>query len=102
MSTRTQTMVQLNQELLELLDQRAASEGVSRSQLIRKAVEAFLAADREAALDRQIVEGYRRMPQSGEYDADEWGDLGQFMTALTVDHFRWLSEEEREAGFEPW
>lgn len=102
MNTRTQTMVQLNRELLDLLDRRAASEGVSRSQLIRRAVETFLASDHEAAIDRQIVEGYERMPQGGEYDADDWGDVGQFMTALTVDHLRRLSEEEREAGLEPW
>ena len=95
-------MVQLNQELLDLLDRRAARAGVSRSQLIREAVEAYLAANREAAIDRQIVEGYRRMPQGGDYDADEWGDLAQLMSALTADNLRRLHEEEREAGFEPW
>jgi predicted DNA-binding protein len=102
MKARTQTMVQLNRDLLELLDRRAAREGVSRSQLIREAVEAFLASDRDAALDRQIIDGYTRMPQGGEYDADEWGDLGQLVTALTVDQLRRLSEDEHEAGLEPW
>jgi predicted DNA-binding protein len=102
MNARTQTMVQLNRDLLELLDRRAAREGVSRSQLIREAVEAFLASDRDAALDRQIIDGYTRMPQGGEYDADEWGDLGQLVTALTVDQLRRLSEDEHEAGLEPW
>lgn len=95
-------MVQLNQELLDLLDRRATRAGVSRSQLIREAIEAFLASDREAAIDRQIVDGYRRMPQGGEYDADEWGDLGQLVSALMVDQLRQLNEEERQAGFEPW
>lgn len=95
-------MVQLNEELLDLLDRRAARAGVSRSQLIREAIEAFLASDREAAIDRQIVEGYRRMPQSGEYDVDEWGDVGQFVSALMVEQFRRLNDEEREAGFGPW
>jgi predicted transcriptional regulator len=102
MATRTQTMVQLNSELIELLDQRARQVGVSRSQLIRQAIEAFLAADREAVIDRQIVEGYTRMPQGGEYDADEWGDLDTLMTALTMDQMRQLDREEREAGYERW
>lgn len=102
MGTRTQTMVQLNDDLLELLDQRAARAGVSRSQLIRDAIEAFLATDRAAAIDRQIIEGYTRMPQGGEYDADEWGDVEKLMTALTTDQMRQLNREEREAGFEPW
>lgn len=96
------TIVQLNQELVELLDRRAAREGVSRSQVIREAIRAFLAGDRETAVDRQIVDGYTRMPQGGEYDDDERGDLGGIVSGLTVEQFRRLNEEEREAGFEPW
>lgn len=58
-------MVQLNDALLGQLDRRAAREKISRSQLIRMAVEDFLAHDREKELDHQIVEGYERMPQGG-------------------------------------
>lgn len=75
---------------------------MSRSELIRTALKAFLTADREAEIDRQIVEGYRRMPQGGEYDGDEWGDLGQAVTALTAATLRQLQDEEREAGPPPW
>ncbi len=102
MAQRTQTMVQLNEDLLEQLDRRATREGVSRSSLIRQAVEGFLAADRRTEIDRRIVEGYRRMPQGGEADVDEWGDLGRAVAALSADSLRALAEEEREAGFEPW
>jgi predicted transcriptional regulator len=102
MSSRTQTMVQLNDDLIKLLDRRAASDGVSRSQVIREAIEAFLASDRAALIDRQIVKGYTQRPQGGEYDADDWGDLASLMTALTADQMRQLNTEEREAGFEPW
>lgn len=102
MSARTQTMVQLNRDLLALLDERATREGVSRSQLIREAIEAFLETDRQAAIDRAIVEGYTRMPQGGEYDADEWGDVGALAGALTVAQQRRLTEEERDAGHDPW
>jgi len=66
---RTQTLVQLTEELLARLDERAAREGRSRSVLIREAIEAFLRDEREAELDRRIVEGYERMPQSGDDDA---------------------------------
>jgi len=59
-------MVQLNEDLLEQLDRRATREGVSRSSLIRQAVEGFLAADRRTEIDRRIVEGYRRTPQGTE------------------------------------
>ncbi len=65
---RRQTLVQLSDELLALLDERAAKSGKSRSELIRAAVERDLAADREAEIDRQIIEGYTRIPP-GELDA---------------------------------
>ncbi len=95
-------MVQLNDELLALLDRRAAREGVSRSQMIREAITTFLAEDREREIDRQIVEGYTRMPQGGEFDVDEWGDLAGMVTALTADALHRVDEEERAAGFDPW
>ncbi len=71
---RTQTLVQLSDSLLALLDQRAVTRGVSRSQLIREAVEAYLADDHEAQISQRIVEGYRRQPQA-DPEIDEWGDL---------------------------
>jgi metal-responsive CopG/Arc/MetJ family transcriptional regulator len=63
---RTATLVQLNQELLAALDQRAAERGVSRSQLIREAIESYLAEALDAAIDREIVEAYRRRPQADD------------------------------------
>lgn len=99
---RTQTMVQLTDELIELLDQYSVRVGVSRSQVIREAVAAFLAAERSAAIDQEIVDGYTKLPQGGEYDADEWGDIGRLMTTLTADQMRQLNIEEGEAGHDPW
>jgi predicted transcriptional regulator len=101
MVRHTQTMVQLNEQLLGDLDRRAARDRTSRSQLIRQAVEDYVAKDREAENDRQIVEGYQRMPQGSEKDI-EWGDLGLAVTALSIETFRRLDEEERAAAFEPW
>lgn len=63
---RTQTLVQLNDELLRRLDERAAREGRSRSALIREAIEAHLYDEEKARIDREIVEGYERIPVSAE------------------------------------
>ena len=60
--TRTQTLVQLTEDLLRRLDERAAREGRSRSALIRDAIEAYMYDEEKARIDREIVEGYERMP----------------------------------------
>jgi metal-responsive CopG/Arc/MetJ family transcriptional regulator len=59
---RTQTLVQLSDELLERLDSYRAREGRSRSEVVREAIERYLAADREAEIDRLIVDAYTRQP----------------------------------------
>jgi metal-responsive CopG/Arc/MetJ family transcriptional regulator len=66
---RTQTLVQLSDSLVAALDQRAAQQRRSRSDLIREALERYLAEDLEAEIDRQIVEAYRRIPQTAEDEA---------------------------------
>jgi predicted transcriptional regulator len=68
---RRQTLVQLSDELLALLDERAARTGRSRSDLIRSAIERELAEDREAAIDAAIVDGYRRIPPK---EHDPWAE----------------------------
>lgn len=60
---RTQTLVQLSEELLAALDARVAREGRSRSQLIRDALAGYLTDDREGAIDRAIIESYTQRPQ---------------------------------------
>ena len=66
---RTQTLVQFSDDLLQRLDAYRARAGRSRSDVIREAVDRFLAADREAEIDRLIVEGYTRCPPT-----ELWGD----------------------------
>jgi metal-responsive CopG/Arc/MetJ family transcriptional regulator len=66
---RRQTLVQLSDTLLERLDRQRVREGRSRSEVIREAVERYLAADREAEVDRLIVEAYSRQPPQ-----DVWGE----------------------------
>jgi len=62
--SRTQTLVQLSEDLLRRLDERAAREGRSRSALIRNAIEAYLYDEENARIDREIREGYERIPPS--------------------------------------
>ena len=66
---RTQTLVQLSEDLIERLDRYRARAGRSRSEVIREAVEQYLAADREAEIDRRVVEAYTRTPPP-----DVWGE----------------------------
>jgi predicted DNA-binding protein len=81
---RTQTLVQLNEELLRRLDERAAREGRSRSAVIRDAIEKYLYDEERAEISRRIVEGYERIPQTDE-------------------EFDWTDAEAREAiREEPW
>ena len=59
---RQPTLVQLSDDLLAVIDEQAARAGTSRSELIRQAVEAFLAEQLSASVDAAIVAGYTRMP----------------------------------------
>lgn len=68
---RIQTLVQLTDELVSALDERAARRGVSRSELIREAIDAYLRSDRDAAIDAAIVEGYTRIPPPKD---DPWAE----------------------------
>lgn len=67
--SRKQTLVQLSDDLLDRLDRLRDREGRSRSDLIREAVEHYLAEDEEAEIDRLVVEAYTRQPAE-----DAWAD----------------------------
>jgi predicted DNA-binding protein len=66
---RRQTLVQFSDDLLARLDRRRARDGRSRSELVREAVERYLADDREAEMDRLVIDAYRRQPPE-----DPWRD----------------------------
>ena len=68
---RTQTLVQLSQDLLARLDDYRTRDGRSRSEVIREAIERYLAEDREAATDRLIIEAYTRQPPDDDAFNDE-------------------------------
>lgn len=92
---RTQTLVQLTDELVELLDRHAARDGVSRSQLIRHLLERQLAEDRRADTDRRMREGYDRHGQA-DAEPDAWGDLAVWTAANTRRNQASLNAEEAE------
>jgi len=60
---RKQVIVQLDDELVADLDRAASEEGVSRSELIRRAAAALLSVKKDKRLERQLVAAYRRAPQ---------------------------------------
>jgi metal-responsive CopG/Arc/MetJ family transcriptional regulator len=81
---RTQTLVQLTEDLLRRLDERAGREGRSRSALIRDAIEGYLHDEEKARIDREIIEGYERIP-------------------VTAEEMAWAERETREMiREEPW
>jgi hypothetical protein len=95
--TRTQTLVQLSDDLIALLDREATRRGVSRSALIRQVLHDHL--ETEVAVGTAIVDGYTRMPQAVP---DAWGSLDDLTDISTRQTLQRLDEEERRSGAEPW
>jgi len=60
---RREVLVQLDDELVSRLDEVAAAQGTSRSELLRRGAMAVLEASDVAQADRQLQEAYRRVPQ---------------------------------------
>lgn len=84
--------MQLSDELLRHLDRQAQRRRVSRSQVIREAIEQYTHDETEAEIDRSIVEAYTRIPQEPD-------PMAEFFFEETA---RALAEEERKAGYDPW
>jgi Arc/MetJ-type ribon-helix-helix transcriptional regulator len=75
-----QIAVRLPEELLAQLDDLVAP-GVfeSRAAAVRAGIEVIIAADRRRAVDRAVVEGYRRMPPT---PAEEVAALASLREAI--------------------
>jgi len=91
---RKQVIVQLSDQILADLDALAAKDGVSRSEVIRRAVTAHVRDRKWEEWDRISNEAYARIPDDPELTA--WQE------AATREAFRRAEEEERAAGFAPW
>ncbi|MGZ5213295.1 MAG: ribbon-helix-helix protein, CopG family [Actinomycetota bacterium] len=59
---RKQVLVQLDDALVDRLDRVASALDLSRSELIRRAVDAYLDACEEAGEDARTVAAYLRVP----------------------------------------
>ena len=94
---RTQTMVQLSDELVTLLDEEAEQKGVSRSALIRAVLTDYLRTAAEVSVGRRIAEGYERIPPA---TPDAWGELDALVDHGTRDLLARLDAEERDKA--PW
>lgn len=92
---RTQTLVQLTDDLVDQLDGRARRLGVSRSRLIRDLLEASLSDERGLELTRRMIEGYGRVPQ--EDARDEWGDLDAWTEINARRNLAALAAEEEQS-----
>ncbi|MBA3328404.1 MAG: ribbon-helix-helix protein, CopG family [Solirubrobacterales bacterium] len=95
MSARAQTLVQLTEALVDLLDRRAAARGVSRSALIRELLEQALREDRSAEVSDRMIDGYRRVPQRTADDV--WGDLDAWTETNTRRNLAALADEETQS-----
>lgn len=69
MPTRAKISISLPRELLESADRARRTAGESRSEFVRRAIEALLRARRESQAVRRYVAGYVAEPE-GQVEAD--------------------------------
>lgn len=79
--TKSSVMVQLEPGQIEALDERARREGISRSHLIRRAVDELL----DPPQDPDIAAQYAAAYPDQRFGADEWGDLDAWHDAAEAD-----------------
>lgn len=60
---RKEVLVQLDDQLVQRLDELAAEQGTSRSELLRRGALAVLTAAELEVADRELQDAYRREPQ---------------------------------------
>lgn len=70
------TLVHLPPALIEDLDRRRERSGISRSQMIRDAITAYVRDDDNGALAQQYRAAYEETPLT---HPDEWGDLDAWL-----------------------
>ena len=97
MARRTQTLVQLTDELVETLDRRATARGISRSALIRELLHEALADAGADEMTQRMIAGYRAAPQ--EVGRDAWGDLDLWTQANVRRNLAGLAAEEEEESW---
>ena len=96
----TRIEISLPEELLAAVDGIVArGDAENRADVIRAALEHYIAALERDRIDAAIIEGYKRLPPDTH---DEWGDPTTWAEAAAAETMQRLDAEEREAGFEQW
>ncbi len=86
-------MVQLSEDQIALLDVEAARKGVSRSSVVRSAVDSSL-KDR---FDSVVAEKYAQAYPDGSFEADDWGSLDAWHGAAAKTR---VEQQSREVSHE--
>lgn len=73
------TLIHLPPPTVEMLDRRASATGVSRAQVVRDAIAAYLQSDADQDLSDRVREAYTAQPLDAP---DEWGDLDTFLASV--------------------
>lgn len=92
-------MVQLTEDLVQDLDAEASRRGLSRSALIREALNSYMDEVRSKDVGRAIVDGYQAYPP---HTPDEWSTVESFGDVAVLELAQRLDAEERSEGHQPW
>ena len=77
--------ISLPDEVFQRIEEERQARGESRSEFIRRAVDAFLRRQREREMDEQYVRAYREMPETGDEIADIEGMHAAGLVSLAAD-----------------
>jgi metal-responsive CopG/Arc/MetJ family transcriptional regulator len=86
-----QIALRISDELAGQLDATVDDGFESRSEALRVAIEEFVSRRKSARLDREIVEGYKRIPSA---ETDEWGSVETAHVLTSTILARALDEED--------
>ena len=84
MATVAKVTISLPADVLEYVDGKQRESGLSRSEVVRRAIEQVRREERERELDEQFIRGWQAQPE-------------------TAEEFGWLEHTSRDAlGGLPW
>ncbi len=81
----TKIAISLPEEVFQRIEAARQVRGESRSEFIRRAVDAFLRRQREREMDEQYVRAYREMPETADEIAGIEGMAAAGLASLAAD-----------------
>ena len=87
--------ISLPDEVFQRIEEERQARGESRSEFIRRAVDAFLRRQREREMDEQYVRAYTEMPETADEIADIEGVYAAGLASFAADPW-----EDGDAGDE--